>query len=125
MVHNSQCSVCKTLPNNDCTLHTLRQVTFRSQEHAKGYFEHCSTVLGNWRDNCLKIPLSEQYLEPESDSAVPGCPEHVVGNELEHPHGIYLFKHRNKILRYFAPNFHPPYSSPESREVILQVLKLK
>ena len=34
----------------------------------------------------------------------------------------YLFRHRNDIVEYFPPNFHPPYDTPEKRAIITAVL---
>ena len=63
------------------------------------------------------------YLEPESDPTKPGWVEAPIGEELATPHGLYLFKTREEPIRYFAPNFEPPYNTPEKRSIIEHVLR--
>lgn len=76
------------------------------------YFAKCNDAVLKWR---AKGP---QLLEPPLDPNSPGYPTHPLDDELENPHGVYLFRHRNLPIRYFAPNFHPPYDTPEKIEII-------
>jgi len=94
----------------------VRKSAWRSAEHLRAYFSHCDEVVRTWR---LQGP---QLLEPETDPSQPGYPVDPVDNELTEPHGVYLFKDRNTIIKYFAPNFHPPYDTPEKRAIIQRVL---
>ena len=80
------------------------------------YFRHCNDVVSEWRSQ------GPQCLEPESDPTAAGCPPQPLQDEMEHPHGVYLFRHRNLPVKYFAPNFHPPYDTPEKRELIAATL---
>jgi len=36
--------------------------------------------------------------------------------------GVYIFRNRNDILKYYPPNFFPPYNTPESSVIIAKVL---
>ncbi len=81
------------------------------------YFAMCNDVVSQWRLECPK------FLEPESDPTKQGFPNPPLDSELDSPHGVYLFRHRNLPIRYFPPNFHPPYNTPEKREIIASVLQ--
>jgi hypothetical protein len=85
------------------------------------YFSKCNDVVSTWRK------LGPQLLYPETDSSKPGyiSPENAVDNELQCPHGLYLFKHRNQIVKYFAPNFHPPYNTIEQQAIIHNILSMQ
>jgi hypothetical protein len=76
------------------------------------YFGKCNEAVSKWRAR------GPQLLEPPSNADTPGYPKIPLNDELEHPHGVYLFRHRNLPIRYFAPNFHPPYDTSDKREVI-------
>ena len=39
--------------------------------------------------------------------------------------GIWLFVDRNNPTHFFAPNFLPPYNTPEKHKIIMDVLKEK
>ena len=97
----------------------VRKAAWKSANHMKDYFSRCNDVVENWRK------LGPQYLEPEKDPLQPGFVRNPIGDELESPHGVYLFKDRNTILHYFPPNFHPPYNTPEKRAIISGVLSRK
>ena len=46
----------------------------------------------------------------------------ITKEEIESPHGVYLFKDRKTILNYFSPNFLPPYNTDEKRKIIEKYL---
>lgn len=45
-----------------------------------------------------------------------------LDDENVHPYGIYLFKDRKTIIKYFKPNFFPPYNDEGKRKIIENVL---
>jgi len=94
----------------------VRKAGFRSPEHMKQYCEKIDGVVRKWRE---RGPI---MLEPEKDPTKPGYPSEPLGSELESPGGVYLFKNRNEPIEYFAPNFHPPYDTPEKRKIISDIL---
>jgi len=97
-----------------------RKVTFRSDNHERLYFEMCIEAIKRWRS------LGPQVLKPEIiSSESPGFNQNLFPEEITSPGGVYLFQHRNKIVRYFAPNFLPPYDSPEKVNIIQRVLEKK
>jgi hypothetical protein len=99
----------------------VRKAAFRSPEHRAQYMSECSGAVARWRQQ------GPQRLTPEQDPAVHGCvpEESVLGEELTRPHGVYLFRHRMLPMQYFAPNFEPPYDTPEKRAVISKILDRK
>jgi len=94
----------------------VRKAGFRSPEHMKQYCEKIDGVVRKWRE---RGPI---MLEPEKDPTKLGYPSEPLGSELESPGGVYLFKNRNEPIEYFAPNFHPPYDTPEKRKIISDIL---
>ena len=46
----------------------------------------------------------------------------IIKEEIESPHGVYLFKDRKTIVNYFSPNFLPPYNTDEKRKIIEKYL---
>lgn len=94
----------------------VRKAGFRSQVLMKDYMRHCEEVVELWRS------LGPQFLEPEKDPKAAGYIACPLGCELESPHGLYLFRHRNLPINYYPPNFHPPYDTPEKRAIIREVL---
>jgi hypothetical protein len=96
----------------------VRKAAWRSGEHMRQYFAAVHQVVAEWR---AAGPL---LLEPEADPTAAGHPSggQLLGEELASPHGVYLFKTRNEPVEYFAPNFHPPYDTPEKRKIIQDVL---
>lgn len=95
----------------------VRKAAFRSPEHMRSYFESCNAVIERWRQ---RGPVSLQGEHLSGSVGHPGSG--VLGKELSEPHGVYLFRHRNLPIRYFAPNFLPPYDTPEKQEIIRKVL---
>lgn len=94
----------------------VRKSAWRSPEKKLAYFAACNEVVRHWRS------LGPQLLEPEKNPEALGYPKTPLDNELQEPHGVYLFKDRNTPIKYFAPNFHPPYDTPEKRNIIRSVL---
>jgi hypothetical protein len=51
----------------------------------------------------------------------------VDGKTLENPpeytSGLWLFVDRDNISHFFAPNFLPPYNTPEKHSIIMEFLK--
>lgn len=80
---------------------------FRSPTHKSRYFDQCQTVLSRWREGGPQL-LSVEGQEPQAGAEEAG--------------GVYLFRNRNEILKYYPPNFFPPYNTPAKREIITQVL---
>lgn len=83
------------------------------------YFSNCNEAVARWRER------GPTLLEPERDPSAPGYPSPILGDELVHPHGVYLFRHRKLPIRYYAPNFHPPYDTPENKAIIREILGRK
>ena len=81
------------------------------------YFELCNETVSSWRQ---RGPVA---LEGELDPLQPGyAGENIIDSELSQPHGVYLFRHRYLPIKYFPPNFHPPYDTAEKRQIIGAVL---
>ena len=97
----------------------VRKSAWRSKEHMREYFANCSKVVKEWRK------LGPLCLEPENNPMNTGYISNPLDNELTEPHGVYLFRDRLNIIKYFAPNFHPPYNTPEKREIIRRVLSVQ
>jgi hypothetical protein len=95
------------------------------------YFENCQKIVDKWRQEGPMLLEPQKSLSPNTGNLVGlkreredrgGGIERPVGEELSDPHGIYLFKDRKTILKYFKPNFLPPYDTKESRAIIENVL---
>jgi len=59
------------------------------------YFEHCSEVVAEWRKSG---PQTLSHGDPYARGFPTG--REAVGEEIQHPHGVYLFKTRNEIVEY-------------------------
>jgi hypothetical protein len=69
------------------------------------YFRNCQNIVRNWhKQGPMLIEPPEPYDKSTSGS------------------GCYLFKDRNTIVRYFKPNFLPPYDTEEKRNIIGMIL---
>ena len=99
----------------------LRKADFRSDEHKAAYFQKCADALKKWRQEGPKAlntiprhldthPLSVEEIETSIDESV------------NSHSGIWLFTDRANITHFFAPNFLPPYDTPEKRKIIFDVL---
>lgn len=85
----------------------LRKADFRSPQHKDAYFEKCAKAIAKWKENGpqpLHAPVEEETEENANRS------------------GIYLFTDRDNIEQMFAPNFLPPYDTPEKRKIIADAL---
>ena len=92
----------------------VRKAAWRSAEKMCDYFKNCSDAVARWS---ARGPIG---LEPETNLSEPGFvgEKKALRNELTNPHGVYLYKTRQDVVDYFAPNFHPPYNTPEKRAII-------
>jgi len=103
----------------------LRKAEFRSEQHKAEYFAHCKAVCDEWKATGV------QALHPDMTNDTPGitrvkCMDAVTGavvDDAQYQSGLYLFTDRNHITHHFAPNFLPPYDTPEKRKIILDLLK--
>lgn len=90
----------------------LRKADWRSPEHKEMYFAKCDRAIQKWKAEGPK-PLNTGW--------------NIDGSELEdkpeYCSGIWLFVDRENITHHFAPNFLPPYNTPEKRKVILDFLR--
>ena len=129
----------------------LRKGTFRSTGHMMEYLQRCSGIVAKWRQdwNDEVVPVAQMYISPTttttnttnttttitsthtSDCDYDSCKSqsqphdyntNLHKTEVEHPHGLYLFKHRQHILQYYPPNFHPPYNTPDKAQIIKHIL---
>jgi hypothetical protein len=92
----------------------VRKAAWRSAVKMRDYFKNCSDAVARWR---ARGPVC---LVPETDPSKPGFigEKNALRDELTNPHGVYLYKTRQDVVDYFAPNFHPPYDTPEKRAII-------
>ena len=100
----------------------VRKSAWRNAKKMFDYFKKCSDVVKTWRET------GPVYLEPEQNHKNPGFigKDNSLRDENTNPHGIYLYKTRNEVIDYYSPNFHPPYNTPEKREIIQKwVLDIK
>lgn len=90
----------------------LRKADWRSPEHKEKYFAKCDAAIKKWKAEGPK-PLNKGW--------------DIDGSELhdkpEYCSGIWLFVDRENITHHFAPNFLPPYNTPEKRKIILDFLR--
>lgn len=89
-----------------------RKVRWMTIKHMNKYFARSEQVINSWREK------GPQYLQPPyAEDSSPG----VTLEEITKPHGIYLI--RNGVpTNYFAPNFHPPYTTKLTRSLIQNVI---
>jgi hypothetical protein len=103
----------------------LRKAEFRSEQHKAVYFEKCQLVVEEWKASGVQALVAD----PNNDT--PGirrvdCKDPTTGKLVQDPacqSGIYLFTDRNHITHHYAPNFLPPYDTPDKRKIILDILK--
>lgn len=102
----------------------LRKAEFRSPTAEKQYFEKCEQALEAWRIEGPK-PLNTvpRNLKGEvmTDTQKTTDEADAIGT-TEYNSGIWLFTDRENISHFFAPNFLPPYDTPEKKKIICQVL---
>jgi hypothetical protein len=91
----------------------LRKAEFRSKEQEMQYFAKCEDAIQGWRK--------------EGPKALNTMPRDVEGKPIESDQscqsGLWLFLDRENPTHFFAPNFLPPYNTPEKRKIIMDVLK--
>jgi len=88
-----------------------KKVRWKTVKHMNRYFSHAERVIDAWREK------GPQYLDPQLAYIEGGA----TPEEVARPHGIYLF--RNGVpTNYFAPNFHPPYTTKMTRSLLFNVL---
>ena len=88
-----------------------KKVRWKTVKHMNRYFSHAERVIDAWREK------GPQYLDPQLAYIEGGA----TPEEVSRPHGIYLF--RNDVpTNYFAPNFHPPYTTKMTRSLLFNVL---
>lgn len=91
----------------------LRKAEFRSKEHEQKYFAKCDEAIQGWR---MEGPLPLNTV-PRSLEGKP------IESSETNQSGIWLFVDRENPTHFFAPNFLPPYDTPEKRKIILDVLR--
>lgn len=84
------------------------------------YFANCQNVVNKWRQEGPMLLEPQQSKSPNIANF--GEVDVPIGEELSDPYGIYLFKDRKTILKYFKPTFLPPYDTVEKRKIIENVL---
>lgn len=91
----------------------LRKANFRSKEHETKYFATCEEAIQRWRK--------------EGPKALNTVARDVQGKPItsseSNQSGIWLFMDRENPTHFFAPNFLPPYNTPDKRKIIMDVLK--
>ena len=92
----------------------VRKAAWRSAAKMRDYFNSCSDAVARWRE---RGPVC---LEPQTHPGEHGFvgEKKALSDELTNPHGVYLYKTRQDVVDYFAPNFFPPYNTPEKRAII-------
>ena len=88
-----------------------RKVRWMSVKHMNKYFSRSEQVINSWREK------GPQYLQPPYSDDSRG----VILEEITRPHGIYLIQN-GVPTNYFAPNFHPPYTTKMRRSLIQNVI---
>ena len=102
----------------------LRKAEFRSEQYKAAYFVHCQKAVNKWKKGGPK-PLVPDYENDTPGIVRAKCADPLTGkvvSDKRYQSGIYLFTDRNNITHHFAPNFLPPYDTPEKRQIILEVL---
>ena len=107
----------------------VRKASWKNENAKKEYFKNCRIIQEEWEKNGPKLLNPYITVIPENayngNGAISGAVTSPIGDELIHPHGIYLFKDRKTIIKYFQPNFLPPYDTDEKIEIIRSVLAEK
>ena len=87
-----------------CCRTIVRKAVFRSTAHKRRYFDRCQAAISRWREAGPKL-LTAEGMKADAQAG-----------------GVYIFRNRNDILKYYPPNFFPPYNTPESSVIIAKVL---
>lgn len=96
----------------------VRKASFKSESAKFKYLSNCQEVVEGWRTMGPQVLKTVETLAPNEA----GCVVSPVGDEIKSPGGVYLFRHRNCVADYFAPNFFPPYDTPEKIAIITKTL---
>ena len=89
-----------------------RKVRWKTVKHMNRYFSQAERVIESWRQK------GPQYLDPQLSYIEGGA----TPDEVERPHGVYLFRNGGVPTNYFAPNFDPPYTTKMTRSLLQNVL---
>lgn len=92
----------------------LRKAEFRSKDHENQYFAKCEEAVQRWRK---EGPKALNAISRDVKGKV------VTQTSQSEQSGIWLFLDRENPTHFFAPNFLPPYNSPEKRKIIMDILK--
>ena len=82
-------------------------------QHRVEYFAQCHTAIQKWKEAGPQ-PLNNEGLDVDGKK---------LEGDAEYTSGLWLFTDRENISHFFAPNFLPPYDTPEKRQIILHFLK--
>jgi hypothetical protein len=117
-----------TFPSRFCpgAFHStiLRKAEFRSPDHKAAYFAKCAGAVEQWRQAGPQPLLAVDRTGIETVHCQPGGPDvtessctslgpfldmfgDLITPTNDNTSGIYLFRDRNTITHYFAPNFFP------------------
>ncbi|GKY96594.1 hypothetical protein MPSEU_000619000 [Mayamaea pseudoterrestris] len=105
-----------------------RKAEFKSPHYRAAYFRKCAKQIEDWKRRGPQ-PLVPRKLDAsiERVSSLP-CSPSMLRKEMDwaddnaRDSGLYLFRDRNTITHYFAPNFFPPYDTPEKKSLIMNVI---
>jgi hypothetical protein len=111
----------------------VRKATWKNNNARQEYFDKCEETLNQWEREGPKLMTAGNQnntdihgLKNEVDgTGIPGIIKNPFNDELRNPYGVYLFKDRNTIVKYFKPNFFPPYDTAENMHIILESLSKK
>ena len=101
----------------------LRKAEFRSAEHRAQYFAMCKDAVQTWRAEGPK-PLAPPCTKNIERISTPMTvvKAGTLGSAEAFQSGLWLFQDRNTPTHLFAPNFLPPYDTPEKRAIIYEIL---
>ena len=102
-----------------------RKAEFKSPHYRAAYFQKCSEQIQAWKQRGPLPLVATDYeagMERVSAPMNYNTYSHDDWATDMHDSGLYLFRDRNTISHYFAPNFYPPYDTPEKKALILSVI---
>jgi hypothetical protein len=115
----------------------VRKATWKDNNARKQYFDNCEIILSEWEkegprlltsensNNTDNINIQKEEIDGSRISGVSGIIQNPLNDEITNPYGVYLFKDRNTVVKYFKPNFFPPYDTVENTKIILESLSKK
>lgn len=95
----------------------VRKAEFRSKDHERQYFAKCDAVVQKWKEAGPK-PLNTDALDEKGQP----LKKSSDASDAQYNSGLWLFTDRENIDNYFAPNFLPPYDTPEKKKIIMSFL---